>query len=175
MTLNETLKLLFVIRGLYPRDKAFDKPKEELTRIAGIWQIMLSDVPFDVAQAAVQAVASTSQFTPSIADIRTWHMSFRGEQTMDADEAWGLVKKAVQQFGHSQMIKARDSMPIEVWRMVERIGWRDLCMSEEPGVERGQFMKMWGLHQKREQEKAVLPPAVKAIGTKKNMELGAGQ
>lgn len=175
MTLNETAKLLVIIRGLYPRDKAFDKPKEELTRIASIWQVMLEDVPFDVAQAAVQAVASTSQFTPSIADIRAWHMSFTGNKTMDADEAWGLVQKAIQQYGYSQPEKARDSMPIDVWRMVERIGWRDLCMSEEPGVERGQFMKMWGLHQKREQEKAVLPPAVRAIGTKKNMELGAAQ
>ncbi len=163
MNLNETVKLLFIIRGLYPRDKAFDKTKDDLAKIAEVWKVMLSDVPFDLAQAAVLAIASTSQFAPGISDIRIWYMNFRGEKTMDADEAWGLVQRAIKQHGYSQADKAQESMPINVWRMVERMGWRNLCMSEEPGVERGQFMKMWGIYQKRADEMSMLPPAVRQI------------
>ena len=168
-------KLIFIMRGLYPRDKAWDKQKQDLEQIAKIWTVMLADVPFDVAKSAVEAAASTLQFAPSISDIRAWYMRLRGEKTMDADEAWGLIQRAIRQYGYSQPKKARESMPIDVWEMVERISWREICLSEEPGVERGQFMKMWGIYQKRTAEKSMLPPTVRQAieGVSRRIELEA--
>jgi hypothetical protein len=48
-------------------------------------------------------------------------------------------------------------MPSEVWQTVDRIGWRELCTSENLDVVRAQFMRMYDSQAKRSKERAVLP------------------
>jgi hypothetical protein len=44
---------------------------------------------------------------------------------------------------------------------VKYIGWREICLSEEPGVVRGQFLKMYEQLQERERKEALLPESLK--------------
>jgi len=37
------------------------------------------------------------------------------------------------------------------------MGYRDMCVSENIDVVRGQFMRMWEIYSKRESDKACLP------------------
>lgn len=160
MDKSETVKLFAVIAAMYPRESAFKNATPE-TIIA--WQSMLEDIPFTVAQAALKATAANSPFVPAISEIRQWAMKVMYPEMLGPDEAWGIVRQAISKYGYYQRKKARKSMPPEVWAMVERIGWNDLCTGENAAVDRGQFMKMWNVYLTRQWEKAVLPPAVQAL------------
>jgi len=48
-----------------------------------------------------------------------------------------------------------------VAEVVRWMGWQSICMSDKIDVVRGQFVKMYETHQKRESEQALLPPAVR--------------
>jgi hypothetical protein len=164
---EETSKLFSIISAAFPKDTAFAVPKSEKEEdqrkeTIRIWQIVLADVPFDLAQAAVLSHSTTCVFPPSIAEIKGWVLKIQTPQ-IGADEAWEMTRKAVRKFGRMCKFEAMASLPPAVKTMVERFGWHDLCMSENIDYLRGQFYKMWDVVSKREQEKAALPPAVRKL------------
>jgi len=48
-----------------------------------------------------------------------------------------------------------------VAKVVKYLGWQEICLSEEPGVIRGQFLKMYAQVTEREQKERLLPAALK--------------
>jgi len=89
MTLQETIKLFAAIAALYPRDNAFAEPSDETV---AIWHSMLEDVPSEVAIEGLKMHASTSQWPPSIAEIKQCGLRLTTNQ-ITADEAWGLQSR----------------------------------------------------------------------------------
>ena len=47
--------------------------------------------------------------------------------------------------------------------MVGWMGWRDICVSENIDVVRGQFLRMYEIQQRREQERAMLPDDIRGL------------
>lgn len=161
MTFAETTQIFALIAALYPRDKYFGQAEKPSIRA---WAMNLQDIPFDLAAACVNACAVESDFPPSVYSIRKYAFkAMKSAEAIDADEAWGYVENAIRKYGFYQVDKAKKSMPIAVWKLVERFGWRDLCMSEAPGVDRGQFIKLWEIQQKRETEKGQLTPELRIL------------
>ena len=52
--------------------------------------------------------------------------------------------------------EAKRHVPPEVWALMERMGYRDMFMSDNPDVVRGQFMRAWGKHDREATERRVL-------------------
>ena len=48
-------------------------------------------------------------------------------------------------------------MSPSVAKVVKYIGWQNICLNEEPGVVRGQFLKMYAQVAEREQKELLLP------------------
>lgn len=159
MTKHDTVKLFALIKALYPRDTAFQNATPEMVNA---WSAMLADVPFSVAQAGLQAHVSTSPFPPSIAEIKGWAAKFN-HQIMDASEAWGIARKAISKWGVHAKAKARETTPPDVWAVINRMGWEDMCMSDNPDVIRGQFCRLWDAYAKRAQEVERLPENVRKM------------
>ena len=159
MTKSETVKLFVLIANLYPRDTAFRNATAEMV---AAWSAMLADVPFTTAQACLQAHVATSPFPPSIAEIKAWAAKF-DHQFMDASEAWGIARKAISKWGVHAKAKARATTPADVWAVMDRMGYEDMCLSENPDVIRGQFTRLWEAHSKRAQEVERLPESVKKM------------
>lgn len=157
MNKPETAKLFALISSLYPREAAFANATRDMVNA---WALMLEDVPFSVAQAGLQAHVSTSQFPPSIAEIKGWTVKM-SKNYMDASEAWGLARKAISKWGIHNKAKAKENLPADVFAIMDRMGYEDMCMSETPDVIRGQFTRLWDARQKQQQEMDRLPPAVK--------------
>lgn len=153
----EVTELFTLISSAYPKDQTFaalSTATASMTKQATLmWYEMLKDIPFAALQAALARHASTSPFPPSIAELRTALVP----EGISADAAWGMVRKAISQHGFYQGKEAKESLPPEVWNIVERMGWREMCFSENPDVIRGQFVKLYELQRKREQEHAALP------------------
>jgi hypothetical protein len=135
VTKSEIAKLFGLIASLYPRDNAFVSASDA-TVIA--WYKILADMPYDLAESALQRHASLSPFPPSIAEIRSGAI----KPALPPDVAYGLVMDAIKQHGYYHAKAAKESLPPEVWAVVERMGWESLCMSETPEVGRGQFLKL---------------------------------
>lgn len=66
----------------------------------------------------------------------------------------------------------------EIWAMLQRMGWKDICESDNPDVVRGQFMRAWSSHDVEAKEVRVIggvvPELVAAITETVLAQLGAG-
>ena len=172
---QEVMALLYMEKRLFPREKALAVSPEELTAIAEAQAEMLKDIPFEVGKAAVAAHAAGSPYAPAISEIRAYARRMTEPRELSVDEAWELARKAMSRYG-SQPYKvypqgkypsqlARESLPPEVWRVMDMIGYTYMCRSEKPETIRSQFMETWQRQQKRQAEEAAmapfLPPALR--------------
>ena len=198
MTKKETAAMFALISALYPRDEKFAKVDKEAILA---WHEMLEDIPFDVAKAAIKASVATSPFPPQICDIRNYATRLTGERRLTADEAWGIACDMMRKYGLNMVYKdgyvpteepivkfgepiriqpnpkeyeAKRHCPPEVWALMERMGYKDMYMSENPDVVRGQFMRAWSNHDKEEYEKRVIGGVLPQFLKDLNL-LGGGQ
>lgn len=202
MTKTETAALFALISTLFPREDAFRNARKETV---AAWAEMLQDIPFDHAKAAVKASVAASPFPPSIAEIRDYATRLNGPRRLTAEEAWGIASECIRTYGTKTVPKAgfvdqkyefvrfgepvrvrpsgleyeaKRHCPEDVWALLQRMGWKDICESENPDVVRGQFMRAWSSHDAEAKEVRVLgsivPELVKAITGEVLAQLGAG-
>lgn len=104
-----------------------------------IWYSLLKDLEYNVAQAAIQKYMLTNKFPPTIADIREHAASVRkGEKPIWSD-GWEEVLRAIRRFGSYRETEALNSMTEITRASVERLGFRNLCMSENIMADRANF------------------------------------
>ena len=148
------MKLLTVINAAFPNMKI-----SEAT--VSVWYELLGDLDFRVAQTAVKKILLESPYPPTIADIRKSAVDVSVPRKLSGAEAWGKVINAIHGYGSYGQEKALAALDATTAKVVRYMGWRELCTSEEPGVIRGQFLKMYQQVQKREEEDELLPAALK--------------
>ena len=202
MTQNETVQLFALISTLFPRETAFKNATRDTVRA---WAEMLQDIPFDHAKAAMKAAVATSPFPPSIAEIRDYATRLNGPRRLTADEAWGIASDLIRNYGTRTVPKAgyadreyefvrfgepvrirqsgleyeaKRHCPEDVWALLQRMGWKDICESDNLDVVRGQFVKAWSSHDVEAKEVRVIggvvPELVAAITENVLAQLGAG-
>lgn len=83
-----------------------------------------------------------------------------------AGEAWGLVRAAIGSLGSYGYPKFDDPL---IDRAVLAVGWKDMCLSENPSVERAHFLKIYESLCERDSEEQVYLPvsSVKKLLEKK--------
>ena len=169
MSGQEVLALLYMAKRLFPREKALDVPGTELKEIAKAWAEMLWDIPFEVGKAALSAHAAGSPYAPAISEIRAYARKLTQPPALSADEAWALAIRAVQRYGMGQKNfttgkypheMARESVPPEVWRVMDLLGYRDMCLSTNTDVLRGQFIRAWERQQELRRERENILPCL---------------
>ena len=155
MTSKEFTKLMGFVMA------AVDKPVARPTIDA--YFEMLKDLSYDLAAAAVKKIIATDEYPtlPTIGKIRQAAAEISRGHILSAPEAWGMVLKAVHEYGYYREGEALAALPEQVAEVVRWMGFQTICMSEKISVDRGQFLRMYETHQKREQEQALLPPAVR--------------
>lgn len=169
MERSEAGQLLTLMASAWPRFEPSDDK-------VALWRELFDDVPFEVAKLALKKLMLTNTFPPSVAELRQAVMDITTPESerITAAEAWGMVTQAIQYFGSYQEHDGLESLPPPVRRTAEYIGWRDLCLSEEPEILRAQFMRMYDQVATRRREKAMLPPAMRAtigqLAAKMDME-----
>ncbi len=151
MTSKEFTKLMGFVMA------AVDKPVARPTIDA--YFEMLKDLSYDLAAAAVKKIIATDEYPtlPTIGKIRQAAAEISRGHILSASEAWGKVIKAIHDYGYYQGEEALTALPEQVSEVVRWMGWQEICMTDKIDVVRGQFLRMYETHQKREQEQAVLP------------------
>jgi len=138
-----------------------EKGKEE--DVIRLWTILFSDVDPTQLRMAVQNHIFESTFPPTVADIREQiaKTTLRGQKT--GIEAWGEVKSAIRRFGVYNEEKAVSSLQGTCRRVVELMGFRELCMSENEMADRAHFLKVYESLVSREKEEIKNPALIESV------------
>jgi len=161
MEINESLALIEILAAAYPNQKQFTDPAQTV-KTAKVWASLLEDIPAKLALEAVKKHCMLSKFPPSIAEIRERATEIMNPETeITAADAWGHVTKAIREYGNYRESEALDGLPEIVKKVVTIIGWKDICLSEEPDIIRAQFRMAFEKIAKSDKETKSLPEAFK--------------
>jgi hypothetical protein len=173
MDKQEFSTLAMAIRTYYPKENILpNAPAMEL------WFRELQDIPFQVAEAALRKWVSTNKWSPSIAEIREMAANVRNGDIPDWGEGWEEVQRAIRKHGMYNVKDAMDSFTPLTRQVVERLGFRNICVSENPMAERANFRQCYEILAKREQtrQQVALPlqSVIKQIQAQGLLQLGDG-
>lgn len=157
MTGQETLKLMALIKTAYPR---FIEGVDSKTA-ARLWHEMLKDLDYGQIQIALKRWIATEKWPPSIAEVRSMATGLNSDSIGDWTEGWNQVTRAIGKYGHWAESEALDSMDDITRDCVKAIGWKTICESTEPGVERGHFRTMYEQRRDRIRKSEAIPDALR--------------
>jgi hypothetical protein len=128
-----------------------------------VWYSLLKDLDYQVVQVAIQKYMMTETKIPTIADIRNLCATVMiGDKPLWSD-GWEEVLRAIRMYGSYNEEKALESMSEITKQCVRRLGYQNLCKSEEIGVERANFRMIFEQIANREHEKAKIPANVQRL------------
>jgi len=123
-----------------------------------VWYRLLKDLPCDLANVAIQRYALTNKFPPSIAEIREQAALLMDRNLVnDWATGWNQVMRAIGAYGQWSEERALKSMDELTRACVKRLGWKELCMSENPVADRANFRIIYEQIQQQKKETAALP------------------
>lgn len=134
-------------------------PKEALlpnSQAMELWFRELQDIPFPIAEAALRKWVQTNKWSPSVAEIRGMSASVYLPEIPEWGEAWESVCKAIRRFGFYRQGEALNSLEPLARKAVERLGFRELCLSENVMADRANFRMIYESLAKRERTKQQL-------------------
>ena len=118
---------------------------------------MLQDIPYEVLNIAIQRHIATNRYPPTIADLR----GSVSPKEKDWSEGWEEVKRAIRNYGSYREKDALDSMSPLTREIVQRFGFKEICMSENEDVYRANFRMAYEQSAKKNNEVNVLPETVR--------------
>lgn len=164
MTKKETAQLLFLLKEYYPHSFESSSIENRVTA----WHLILRDYPYQEAEAAVLAFASTDArgFMPSVGQIVDKLNSLKAGRQLTEMEAWSLVQKACA----NSLYNAADEykkLPPTVQRIVgSHNTLREWAMCDQQTfntVIQSNFMRSYTARAAGEREMMALPQNVKEV------------
>lgn len=149
------------MKTYYPKESLL--PNEQALEL---WFNMLQDIPYNVATAALNKWVATQKWSPTIAEIRSMSAEIiRGRQPSWAD-AWEQAMKAVTRYGWYAMDQAYESMDELTRETVRRIGYDQLCHTENIEADRANFRMIYEQLESRKRTDEMIPAALQEFITK---------
>lgn len=139
-------------RNLLPDEQAIE-----------LWYLQLKDLDYKVAEAALNKWAATNKWSPTIADIRELAADFTMGELPDWSEAWEQVQLAARRYGFYRAGEAINSLSPLARKTVERLGFREICYSENQDALRANFRDIYKSLAEREKKQAQLPEGLKQL------------
>lgn len=158
MNKKEFATFTMALKTYYPRENLL--PNEQAMEL---WFSQLQDIPFEVAQAGLQKWVATNKWSPSIADIREMYASITQGELPDWGDAWDEVQRAIRYFGHYREDEAMESLSPLTKKVVRRMGFKNICISENPMNERANFRMIYESLAEKEKKNAQIPAQLKNL------------
>ena len=147
MTVKQFEKITKGITTAFPWANLFPNPEA-----VDIWYRKLGDIPYDVMAAVVNRWIETKTQPPTIAALRQEaDIVVNGLPPTWAD-GWEQVIRAIGRYGYMQREAALASMDEVTAETVRRIGWQQICESENVDALRANFRMVYETMSRRAQE-----------------------
>lgn len=146
------------LRTYYPKEGIL--PNEQAMQL---WFNQLSDIPYNVAEIFLNKWVSTNRWSPTIADIRAGVTDLTQGEAKEWGKAWQEVLSAISKYGSYREDEALSSFDDTTRRVVRRIGFRNICFSEDIQVDRANFRMIYEREAERAKQDAQLPTQLKAL------------
>ena len=159
MTKEEFCKIGMVMKTYYPKEANLLKDDAAINA----WYQMLKDLNYQTMCIALNRWVATERWSPTIADLRRLCYEVTAPETLTWDEAWERVMQAVTYYGHNRRIEALDTFDDLTRKAVNRVGWMQICMSEEIAVERANFRNIYTAIAERMVKEGQIAPAVRKV------------
>lgn len=126
-----------------------------------VWYKFLNDLPVDIATACVERYIATNKYPPTIADIRQTVAEMMVDKK-DWSEAWKDVTRYISLYGIPNEAKAYEAMDEATREAVKRLGWQNLCMSQNQTADRANFRMVYDIIIKDKKDNLALPEGLKS-------------
>lgn len=156
MTLDEFVLLAKVLKSAYTAPSFL--PDEYSVKV---WHKFLADLPFDIANLAVQQYIATNRFPPTISDIRESTAGLMAGERKDWSESWKWVCRCISVYGMPNEAKAYADMDEYTKEAVKRIGWKNLCMSQNQTADRANYRMIYESVVKEKLNQLALPEGIR--------------
>jgi hypothetical protein len=171
MTPAEAGEVVGLLLSSYPTQRQ-RMTREDAAAMTRAYASALQDLDAAAARTAVSALVLTESWIPTIAAIRLKAAEHAGGRRRSSGEAWGDVVDAMRRYGSHRApgVDFTFGDPL-VGDCVRRLGWRDLCASENQVADRAHFMRMYDdVAEPAERDRATAG----AIASTSRVELPAG-
>lgn len=158
MTKQEFALLASAIRTYYPKEQIL--PNQQAMEL---WYQELQDIPYEIAIAGLRQWVATNKWSPSIAEIREMASTVQNGVIPDWGEGWEQVLAAIRKYGMYQVGEAMDSFDPITKQCVERLGFKNICMSENVATDRANFRMLYEQLQERKKKDSQLPLPLKNL------------
>lgn len=155
-------------------------PKENLLpneQAMSLWYKQLQDIPYNVAETTLNKWVSTNKWSPSIADIREMSVSVtQGEKPLWSD-GWDQACRMIRKYGSYNAGAALAEMDEITRQTVKRLGYMELCHSENIVADRANFRIIFEQLADRQQKEAQLSVGLHQLieGIQERKGLGIGE
>jgi hypothetical protein len=122
------------LRTYYPKENIL--PNQQAMEL---WFRELQDIPYQVAEAGLRQWVSTNKWSPSISEIREMASEVQNGSIPDWGDGWEQVLVAIRKYGSYRIPEAMESFDPITRQCVERLGFRNICMSENIAADRANF------------------------------------
>lgn len=134
---------------------------EQISDLQVLWCELLRDMPSELLRAAALQHASTSKWFPTVAELREAAADISSpDHRMTAMEAWGEVSRQIRTVGSYGRPEFSNEV---VRRLVDDMGWGNLCASEMPGADRARFIDAYNALVTRDRREAMELPQVAEV------------
>ena len=138
----EILRVIKILGDVYPTYQLSSSAIEVYIRL-------LADIPGSVLEQSALDHISRSTFFPSIAELRSAAFSIieASHPIPNGYEAWSEVQAEIQRVGHCNQPQFDNPITSKV---IEQLGWRTLCLSDNPVADRAHFVQAYQALAERE-------------------------
>ncbi len=147
MTKQEFATLVVAMQTMYGED--FIGTEQALD----VWYVLLHDLDYQILSKALQQYMLTNKFKPTVEELREIYAELVSPVISDWSEGWEKAGKAIGHYGMYQEKAAMESFDEVTREVVKRLGFQNICLSENIVADRARFAEIYQVIQRRKRTK----------------------
>ena len=117
--------------------------------VMDVWFALLHDLDYQILSKALQKHMLTNKFKPTVAELREIYADLICPVISDWSEGWEQVSKAIGHYGMYRTEEAMESFDEVTREAVKRLGFQNICLSENIVADRVRFAEIYQAIQQR--------------------------
>lgn len=114
-----------------------------------VWFALLHDLDYQILSKALQKYMLTNKFKPTVAELRAIYADLICPVISDWSEGWEKVSRAIGHYGMYRTDEAMESFDEVTREAVKRLGFQNICLSENIVADRARFAEIYQAIQQR--------------------------